>query len=129
MRRRGTLVWNVEYTVETLRRLKELGVKISIDDFGTGYSNLAYLTRFPVDELKIDQSFVESLDRRGGDTAVIQAIIDLSRNLGLQVIAEGVENAEQVDQLRNLGCERAQGYYFARPSPAPELEKLLQASG
>ncbi len=98
-----------------LRRLKELEVHISIDDFGTGYSSLSYLHRFPVDTLKIDRSFVSTMGSAGENVEIVRTIVALAHNLGLQVIAEGVETAQQVETVRNLGCEYAQGYYFSRP--------------
>ena len=104
-----------ETTIEILTRLKALGVLLAIDDFGTGFSSLAYLKRFPVDLLKIDKSFVDGVAQRGNDTAIVQAIIALGHALGLRVIAEGVEDPEQLERLRELGSELGQGYFFGRP--------------
>jgi diguanylate cyclase (GGDEF)-like protein len=104
-----------ETTVEILTRLKSLGIQLAIDDFGTGFSSLAYLKRFPVDLLKIDKSFVDGVALRGHDTAIVEAIIALGHALGLQVIAEGVETADQLEELRALGSELGQGYLFGRP--------------
>ena len=102
-------------TVETLRKLKRLGVKLAIDDFGTGFSSLAYLKQFPVDYLKIDKSFVDGVALRGHDRAIVQAVIALGHALGLKMIAEGVETPEQVAELHALGSEIGQGYFYAKP--------------
>jgi diguanylate cyclase (GGDEF)-like protein len=104
-----------ETTIEILTKLKSLGVLLAIDDFGTGFSSLAYLKRFPVDLLKIDKSFVDGVALRGHDTAIVEAIIALGHALGLRVIAEGVERPDQLQQLRSLGSELGQGFFFGRP--------------
>jgi EAL domain-containing protein (putative c-di-GMP-specific phosphodiesterase class I) len=109
----------------TLRRLKELGVKLSIDEFGTGHSSLGSLKRFPLDMLKIDRSFVIGLATDAEDIAIVTAIINLAHSLGLETIADGVETREQLEALRNLGCESGQGYYFARPRPVEAIAELL----
>ncbi len=109
----------------TLAALQDLGVQVAIDDFGTGYSSLAYLKHLPVNTLKIDKTFVDGLGVDQDDDAIAEAIIGLGQVLGLRVIAEGVETAAQADRLRDLGCQYAQGYYFARPLPANELAALL----
>ncbi|HEX6291050.1 MAG TPA: bifunctional diguanylate cyclase/phosphodiesterase [Herpetosiphonaceae bacterium] len=116
---------HVDTAIATLRELKELGIQIWIDDFGTGYSSLSYLKCFPVDTLKIDKSFVDGLGRSAEDTAIVRAVITLAHTLGMTVIAEGIETFEQATQLRILGCEVGQGYYFARPVPAAEIEALI----
>lgn len=103
----------------------QYGVRVSIDDFGTGYSSLAYLKRFPIDVLKVDQSFVRDLTEDSDDAAIVTAIIGLAHNLRLEVIAEGVETAAQLDYLRNQGCDEAQGYFFSRPLPDAEFARLL----
>ena len=102
----------------TLDRLSALGFKLSIDDFGTGYSSLAYLKRLPVDELKIDQSFVKSMENDADDAKIVRSTIDLAHNLGLTVVAEGVENSRTWDMLRELNCDQAQGYHMGKPMPA-----------
>ena len=111
--------------VETLHRIKALGVNLSIDDFGTGYSSLSYLSRFPIDVLKIDRSFVSDIGLDGNQSPIVASIITLAHNLKLAVIAEGVETLAQLDYLRGLGCDEMQGYYFSRPLPAQEFEQLL----
>jgi EAL domain-containing protein (putative c-di-GMP-specific phosphodiesterase class I) len=103
-----------------LQQLHDLGVKLSLDDFGTGYSSMAHLRRLPVDELKIDASFVLGMTSSQQDAVLVRTAIDLGHNLGLTVVAEGVESADHLDALRVLGADIAQGFYFARPLP-PEL--------
>jgi EAL domain-containing protein (putative c-di-GMP-specific phosphodiesterase class I) len=110
-----------------MHELKALGVKLSIDDFGTGYSSLSYLKRFPVDVLKIDQSFVRDIAASRDDAAMVGAIISLAHDLRMQVIAEGVETEEQLDYLRLRGCDEVQGHYFSRAVPGAEIERILRA--
>jgi len=105
----------------TLNRLSALGFKLSIDDFGTGYSSLAYLKRLPVDELKIDRSFVMSMEKDLDDAKIVRSTIDLAHNLGLTVVAEGVENSKAWEMLRELSCDEAQGYHMGRPMPASDF--------
>ena len=119
------LIHNTESVLATVKRLKLLGVKLSIDDFGTGYSSLSYLKRFAVDKLKIDQSFIRDLATDPDDAAIIRAIIQMAHGLNLTTIAEGVENAGMLEQLRIFHCDEAQGYHFARPMPAQEFERFL----
>ncbi len=107
--------------LETLETLSANGYKLSIDDFGTGYSSLAYLKRLPVDELKIDKSFVMAMERDLDDAKIVRSTIDLAHNLGLTVVAEGVESAKLYSLLRTLGCDEGQGYHMSRPLPAPEI--------
>jgi len=110
----GVLMQNVDATMVALSRLKALGVRLAIDDFGTGYSSLSYLQRFPIDVLKIDQSFIRGLGRDSNDAALVGAIISLGKSLNLTVIAEGVETLEQLNFLKALHCEEGQGYYFSK---------------
>ncbi|MDQ9171412.1 EAL domain-containing protein [Oxalobacteraceae bacterium R-40] len=121
------LMQDTEYTQSVLRSLKALGLKLAIDDFGTGYSSLAYLKQFSLDTLKIDKQFIDHLTTSEKDAAIATSIIQLAHNLGLQVIAEGVETKEQVLMLRNLGCDMVQGYYFGRPISAWDVAKLPKA--
>jgi diguanylate cyclase (GGDEF)-like protein len=111
----------------TLNRLSALGFRLSIDDFGTGYSSLAYLKRLPVDELKIDKSFVMSMEKDLDDAKIVRSTIDLAHNLGLSVVAEGVENAKVWDLLRELDCDEAQGYHMGKPMPASEFHRWTMA--
>jgi EAL domain-containing protein (putative c-di-GMP-specific phosphodiesterase class I) len=115
--------------MEVLQRLHDLGVKLSIDDFGTGYSSMAYLRRLPVDELKVDRSFVMGMTTNSADAVLVRTAIDLGHNLGLTVVAEGVEGAEHVQALRALGCDIAQGYHYARPMLGEALTTLLDQVG
>lgn len=117
----SAMMENAEATVAKLTALKELGVGLAIDDFGTGYSSLAYLHRFPTDSVKIDRSFVKGLGRTAGsDLGIVRTIVDLARDLGMEVVAEGIETRAQVDLLRSAGCGTGQGFLFARPLPAPQ---------
>ncbi|MFQ5678163.1 MAG: EAL domain-containing protein [Gemmatimonadota bacterium] len=109
-----------------IRQLKEQGVRVSVDDFGTGYSSLAYLKDLPVDELKVDRSFVNGLAENPHDAAIVETVVTLAKALGLDVTAEGVETADQLARLRALGCRRGQGFHFARPSSLEELRALLE---
>jgi EAL domain-containing protein (putative c-di-GMP-specific phosphodiesterase class I) len=113
--------------VATLRELKDSGVKLAMDDFGTGYSNLSYFKRLPLDILKIDRSYVGGLGSRPEDTAIVHATVAFAKALGLEVTAEGIENAEQLARLRELGCKLGQGYHFAKPLPSEEVPTFLAA--
>ena len=106
---------------DVVDRLSDLGIGLAIDDFGTGYSSLSYLKRLPVSEIKIDKSFVLAMTSEDNDAVIVRSTVDLGRNLGLRVVAEGVETVEMFDELRNLGCDIAQGYLLSRPLPADEL--------
>ncbi len=112
------LMSNTDSTRSVLTALKGMGIRLSVDDFGTGYSSLAYLKQFPLDALKIDKQFIKNLTTSDKDAAIATSIIQLAHNLELEVVAEGVETAEQVDTLQQLGCDIAQGYFFGRPMPA-----------
>jgi EAL domain-containing protein (putative c-di-GMP-specific phosphodiesterase class I) len=110
-----------------MRSLCEAGMRIAIDDFGTGYSSLAYLTRFPIDALKIDRSFVQDMVRDKSDATIVRTIVEMAHTLGYTVIAEGVETEEQATLLHRLRCEQAQGYFFALPMAADNIERLCAA--
>ena len=118
---------NPALALATLTGLHELGVKLSIDDYGTGYSSMAYLRRLPVDELKVDRSFVLNMTGNDNDAVLVRSAIDLGHNLGLSVVAEGVEGAEHVAVLHELSCDIAQGFHYARPMPARDLEEWMRA--
>ena len=120
------LMVDTEQAVRTLEYLKALGLRLSIDDFGTGYSSLSYLKRFPIDALKIDRSFIDEVTTDAGDATITRAVIGMAHNLGLKVVAEGVEAQEQIEFLSANGCDEAQGYYLARPQIASEISKLLR---
>jgi EAL domain-containing protein (putative c-di-GMP-specific phosphodiesterase class I) len=117
----SVLMVDVDGTLLTMNRLKALGVRLAIDDFGTGYSSLAYLKRFPVELLKVDRSFVSNLTGQGEDAAIVAAVVALAHALGLSVVAEGVEEAEQMAELHRLGCAFGQGYFLGRPVAALEV--------
>lgn len=119
---------DTDYAADLLRDLKRLGVKLAVDDFGTGYSSLVLLRRFPLDDLKIDKEFVDGLGKNEQDTAIVQLMVDLAHALDMQVIAEGVETPDQLDRLRKMGCDQAQGFYFWESLPSEETASLLADS-
>jgi Amt family ammonium transporter len=121
----SVVMGDAEHTIATLRALKALGIHLAIDDFGTGYSSLSYLRRFPMTTLKIDRSFIRNLGTDREDTEIVRAIVSLAKTLGLDVTAEGVETAEQMEQLRALDCDWAQGYYFSKPLTIEAVNALL----
>jgi diguanylate cyclase (GGDEF)-like protein len=123
-----TIMADTEAAAETLRAIRALGVHLAIDDFGTGYSSLTYLRRFPVETLKIDRSFVAGIGRDREDEVIVDMILSLARALDLRVVAEGVETAEQLEQLRHLGCGLMQGFYFSRPMPVDQVRSYLSQS-
>ncbi|WP_196137654.1 EAL domain-containing protein [Aliikangiella sp. G2MR2-5] len=123
----STLMEQIHMVSEHLLELRDAGVQVSLDDFGTGYSSLAYLNRFDIDYLKIDKSFVQSMDAKTNDLALCEAIIVMAHKLGLKVIAEGVETEEQAELLFNAGCDFGQGYFFARPLESSQLDSFLKA--
>jgi diguanylate cyclase (GGDEF)-like protein/PAS domain S-box-containing protein len=122
----SVLMKHAAATAVILRTLRESGIRVAVDDFGTGYSSLSYLQKFPVDAVKIDQSFVRQISTAGDDTTIVKAIIGMARGLKLRVIAEGVETPEEAAFLRAYRCEEAQGYYFSRPVPAQQFAMLLR---
>jgi EAL domain-containing protein (putative c-di-GMP-specific phosphodiesterase class I) len=116
---------NPEKAIENLKLLKQKGFTIALDDFGTGYSSLAYLQKLPIDYVKIDISFIRHILVSPNDKVMVKTIIDMAHNLGLQVIAEGVEEEGQIQLLEQLGCDIVQGFFFGRPMPEHDLLRLL----
>jgi predicted signal transduction protein with EAL and GGDEF domain len=125
----GVMMHDTEATIQRLRALKALGVRLAVDDFGTGYSSLSYLQRFPIDILKIDRSFVAAIDSGQDEYSLARAIVSLARSLHLQAVAEGVETQAQEDALRELRCDLAQGYYLAVPQGAEAVGAMLRDAG
>jgi diguanylate cyclase (GGDEF)-like protein/PAS domain S-box-containing protein len=124
----GSVAMHATKMIGILNRLKKLGIRISVDDFGTGYSSLAYVKRFPIDVLKIDRSFITDVTTNAADAAITGAIIDMAHSLDVRVVAEGVETIEQLDFLRQRGCDEIQGYYFSEPLSAAEITNLLKSN-
>jgi diguanylate cyclase (GGDEF)-like protein/PAS domain S-box-containing protein len=122
----SVLMKRVDPTIIILKILRERGVHVAIDDFGTGYSSLSYLRKFPIDTLKVDQSFVSQIGSGGGDAAIVTAVISMARSLNLRVVAEGVESQLELDFLQSRQCDEGQGFYFSRPVAAPDFLRLLQ---
>ncbi|ONF45858.1 putative bifunctional diguanylate cyclase/phosphodiesterase, partial [Methylobacterium radiotolerans] len=123
----GVLLQENDRTLQTLHRLRELGVRVSMDDFGTGYSSLSYLRSFPFDKIKIDRSFVKDLTSKPDGEAIIRAIAGLGRSLGMTTVAEGVETSEQMQRIRFEGCTDVQGYLISKPVPAEDLRQVFAA--
>jgi EAL domain-containing protein (putative c-di-GMP-specific phosphodiesterase class I) len=120
------LMQEANSTVVVLRALKDIGVHLALDDFGTGYSSLSYVQRFPIDTLKIDQSFVQDLATDGDAATIVKAVISMGNSLHMRVVAEGIETREQLEFLQRYGCPVGQGFYFSRAVPAVEFGKLLE---
>jgi EAL domain-containing protein (putative c-di-GMP-specific phosphodiesterase class I) len=125
----SVLVEEPDEVESVLKELAALGVRIAIDDFGTGYSSLAYLKRFPVEIVKIDQSFVFDIEHGGENRAIVEAIAGLASNLGIKVVAEGVESADQLKVVRDLGCDLAQGFFIGHPVPPEAFGELVAGNG
>lgn len=125
----SAVMGNAEAAIDVLKKIQRLGVQLSIDDFGTGYSNLSYLHRFPIDTLKVDRSFVSTMDEGSENGEIVRTVIALAKALRLSVIAEGIESIHQFHQLRILGCEYGQGFLFSRPLPLDEATRLLEDPG
>jgi len=125
----STLIGNVDNAESAMRRLKALGVRLALDDFGTGYSSLHYLRRFPFDKLKIDRSFVLSIEKTADAAAIVHAVVSLGRGLGMKVTAEGVETADQHLFLRAAGVHTMQGFRFGRPQPAADITARIATPG
>ena len=117
---------DIQETIKTLNDLKTLDVKLSIDDFGTGYSSLSYLSDFPVDTLKIDRSFVSKISEQKSSLAIPKAVIALGHNLGMDIVAEGIENISQFQILKNLNCEYGQGFFFSKPLDRKAVTPFLK---
>ena len=123
------IMQDVEENLKTLNLLKSMGFKISIDDFGTGYSSLSYLKKLPIDLLKIDISFIRDIPEDMNDVVITKTIINMTHNLGLKTIAEGIEREEQLYFLKDEGCDYGQGYYFSKPLPEKEFIELIKKGG
>jgi len=123
----SVLMQHAKFTVPVLQKLKTIGVRLAVDDFGTGYSSLSYLRQFPIDTLKVDQSFIHEINTNTDDATIISAVINTGASLKHRVIAEGVETIEQVAFLKAHGCDEGQGYYFSRPVAAPQFVTLLES--
>jgi EAL domain-containing protein (putative c-di-GMP-specific phosphodiesterase class I) len=117
---------NTKIAARVLKQLKAMKIQLTIDDFGTGYSSLGYIRKFPADLLKIDRSFISRMNDDEESLGIVRTVITMARNMGLKVIAEGVETAEQLKQLRTLGCDYAQGFYFSQPLDSQEVEHMLK---
>jgi EAL domain-containing protein (putative c-di-GMP-specific phosphodiesterase class I) len=122
----SVLMQHAELTEAILKTLRAGGVQLAVDDFGTGYSSLSYLRKFPIDALKIDQSFIRQITTAPDKTTIVTAVISMGRSLNLRVVAEGVETQEELAFLQAHQCDEGQGYYFSRPVPAPQFAKLLE---
>jgi diguanylate cyclase len=122
----STIMADPTHAIHILGRLNAMGVEVAIDDFGTGYSSMAYLKSLPVHELKVDRSFVSKMTSNTSDAVIVRSTVDLGRNLGLRVVAEGVEDSRTLQELDALGCDAVQGYYISRPIPAGDLISWLE---
>jgi EAL domain-containing protein (putative c-di-GMP-specific phosphodiesterase class I) len=122
------LLRDVEANLKTLHDLKKIGVRIAMDDFGTGYSSLGNLRSFPFDKIKIDRSFVSDLENNPDAVSIVHAVVGLGHNLGMATCAEGVETSQQLAYLRREGCSEVQGYYYSKPKPAAEVDKMIRQS-
>lgn len=121
----NVVMQNIDHVITTLNEIKNFGINISMDDFGTGYSSLSYLRKLPIDTVKIDRSFVRNIPHDKEDVSIAQAIIAMSKSLGLQIIAEGVENIKQVNFFKQEGCTIVQGFLFSKPVSAPDFKLML----
>lgn len=121
----GLVMEDIDVTAKLLHEIKDIGVDISVDDFGTGYSALAYLKRFPIDELKVDRSFVSEIPSNGDDSAIVRAVVAMSHSLELRVVAEGVETESQLSYLRGLNCDAIQGHLYSEPLPQQEFREFV----
>jgi EAL domain-containing protein (putative c-di-GMP-specific phosphodiesterase class I) len=124
----SVFIQDSERALLVLSDLKELGVTLALDEFGTGYSSLSYLKRFPVDIIKIDRTFIADLELGSASYTIVDAVVRLAHGLGMTVVAEGVQTEEQADRISAIGCDKCQGYYFARPTPADSIHTLIGQS-
>jgi EAL domain-containing protein (putative c-di-GMP-specific phosphodiesterase class I) len=124
-----SVISNPDQALGVLRQIRALGVHLSVDDFGTGYSSMAYLQDMPITELKIDRSFVSRMNDDANSLAIVHAVLDLARNLNLQVVAEGIEDQQTWDELSALGCNISQGFFFSKPLPPAELADWIVRQG
>ena len=122
----NALMTDPETSHDVLNQIREIGAKVSIDDFGTGYSSMAYLKRIPADELKIDRAFVMGMLSDDGDYSIVKHSIAIASSFGLEVVAEGIESKQELDALRELGCNYAQGYYICKPVPASQFVQICR---
>lgn len=120
------LMKSFDSSIEILKKLMDMGIRIALDDFGTGYSSLSYLRRIPITTLKIDKSFIDNISSNKKEEAIIKNIIQMAHSMELKVIAEGVETEDQLSILKRMECDYIQGYYFSKPLPANQLEELLE---
>ncbi|SJT70214.1 Bacteriophytochrome cph2 [Clostridioides difficile] len=119
------LMKSFDKNIKILNEIKDLGISIALDDFGTGYSSLNYLTKLPIDALKIDRTFVVDLEKNSKNKCIIENIINLSHQLGIEVIAEGVESKQQVDYLKGISCDVVQGYYYSKPEKFEKIKNMI----
>ena len=123
----SVIMQDIRETARQLKELKKLGVSVSLDDFGTGYSSLSYLEELPIDNLKIDRKFVQRMNSADNTRTLVESIVGLAHGLGMRAVAEGVETGEQLEQLKAMGCDRAQSFMLAGPAPAISIQALLAA--
>jgi EAL domain-containing protein (putative c-di-GMP-specific phosphodiesterase class I) len=122
----NVVITDIELVMKTIIELQNMGIKVSIDDFGTGYSSLAYLRRLPIDKIKIDRSFIQEVASNDSDLTIVKTMIELSHGLGKRVLAEGVETKEQLQLLRNIGCDAVQGYFISKPISEEAFTKYFR---
>jgi EAL domain-containing protein (putative c-di-GMP-specific phosphodiesterase class I) len=121
----SALIADADLAIDCMEKWKELGVQIAVDDFGTGYSSLSYLSRLPVDRLKLDKSFIQRMPFERRTAAIVRSLFGLGMEMGIAVLAEGIETERHFDMLEQMGCQQVQGYLFAKPAPAKEARALL----
>ncbi len=124
----NTIMENAQENLDMLHQIKEMGIKLSVDDFGTGYSSLSYLKQLPLDELKIDRSFIAGIRSETDDAPIVTAIIAMAHSLGMRVVMEGIETQHQLKFSRDRGCDEYQGFLFSQPIPSAEFEALLKST-